>query len=457
MFSPDSFAKFSLLAQQREICKPNFCLDSTLQALTFHNFSIESDCLGQEVAKTFAENPLLPGVILTEAEQFAGMISRRRFLEHLSRPYGVELFLSRPLKTLYRFTGSDILILPAATLIVKAARLSLQRSPDLLYEPIVVEVERQVYRLLEVHELLAAQSQIHELTSRLLNEQIKTQLMQVEKMASLGQMVAGVAHEIRNPITCVAGHLEFLSNYTQDLLAFLLACDAEAIYDSPKITRGKQLIEINDLLKDLPPILASLKGAVERLTQLGGSLRNFSHIDGTNRQSLDLHECLESTLLILHNRIKYSGIEIVKNYGNLPAVDGYSGQLNQVFMNLLSNAIDALAEKAEALAGESGRASTWKPRIEIVTKFIKSPAPRVSVRIADNGPGIPQEIQGRIFETFFTTKPVGQGTGLGLPISQQIVVEKHAGQIYCISAPGQGAEFTIALPINPPNCQHQVH
>jgi two-component system NtrC family sensor kinase len=430
-------------------------LESTLQELTLHDFQVESEHLGKELAKAFTENPLLPGVILMEQGKLAGMISRRRFLEHLSRPYGVELFTRRPIKTLYRFAEIDILVFPAHTLIVMAARRSLQREPESLYEPIVVEFENQVYKLLDVHQLLVAQSHIHELTSRLLNEQTKAQMIQTEKMASLGRMVAGVAHEIRNPVNCIGGNMGFLSNYCQDLIELLSVYQEEVADESPRIAEIKEEIDLEYLRDDLPKVVGSIKVSAERLTQIVGSLQNFSHMDETTRKPADLHQCIDSTLLILRNRLKYS-IEVVKKYGELPPVRCYSGQLSQVFMNLLSNAIDALMEKAESQPA----GSTWKPRIEITTQVCSPPAgvtagsdeSWVSIRIADNGPGIPPEIQQRIFEMFFTTKPVGKGTGLGLAISHQIVTEKHSGFLnlrsIADSQPATGTEFEILLPIS---------
>lgn len=419
-------------------------LESTIQELSLYEFQFESSHLGIEVAHAFQSYPLLPGVILAEQGKFVGMISRRRFLEQMSRPYGLELFLKRPLHSLYRFAGAEVLKLPGETQIVEAARRSLQRPPAVLYEPIVVEIKTGVYRLLDVHQLLVAQSHIHELTTQLLHEQTQAQLIQTEKMASLGQMVASVAHEIKNPVGCITCNFDFLASYCHYLMEILSAYEAEFPEISGHLSQLKEDAELSFILEDLPKILKTMAAGSERLTKIVGSLQSFSHFDGANPQTADIHDCIESTLLILQNRLK-SGIAVIKNYGNLPPVNCYSGQLSQVFMNLLSNAIDALTDKSNDSITDL---KTWQPQIEISTDIIEnSDRHWIAVRIADNGPGIPQKIQSRIFETFFTTKPVGKGTGLGLAISHQIVTQKHQGQLLLHSQPDMGTEFKILLPL----------
>ena len=422
-------------------------LKSTLQDLSLYEFQIEADRTGIEVARAFDSNPLLPGAILTEKQQLLGMISRRRFLEYMSRPYGLELFLKRPIKSLYLLARAETLLLPSSTLIVNAARQSLQRPAHLLYEPLVVEVEPQVYKLLDVHQLMVAQSHIHELATQLLNEQTQAHLIQTEKMASLGQMMAGIAHEILNPVNFISGNIDYLSKYSEDLINLIVAYEEGVTEPPPRVVEIKEEIEFDYLQEDLLVIINSMRQGTERLIKIINSMRNFSHMGEGGRQPADLHECIDSTLLILHNRIKYS-IELVKNYGELPLVPCYSGQLSQVFTNIISNAIDALMEKSAALKEAAKSARKWQPRIEISTCVVKAENTRwAAIRIADNGSGIPAEIQQRIFETFFTTKPVGKGTGLGLAISRQIVTEKHKGKLNLRSQAEVGTEFEILLPL----------
>ncbi|NET56574.1 MAG: ATP-binding protein [Symploca sp. SIO2E6] len=439
----ESNPKLSVVAK----VKPHdLSLESKIQDLPLYDFQAESCELGKKVAYQFQVNQLLPGVILMKQGQLAGMISRRRFLEQMSSPYGLELFLKRPLASLYRFAGTEVLKLEGNMLIEEAARHALQRPAQVLYEPIVVEIETGVYRLLDVHELLIAQSHVHQLTTQLLKEQTEAQMIQTEKMASLGKMVASVAHEIKNPATCISCNFEFIESYYQNLLNILAVYEAEMPQVSDKVQEIKEKEEFDFILEDFPNIIKSISTALDRLTETLGSLHNFSHLGESKPQPADINECLESTLIILNNRLK-SGIEVIKAYGDLPLVNCYSGQLSQVFMNIISNAIEALGDK---LAEQKQRDASiaWQPQIKIVTEILeKRETEFVSIRIADNGPGIPPEIQERIFEMFFTTKPVGKGTGLGLAISNQIITKKHHGQLFLCSHPDTGTEFQIIFPL----------
>ncbi len=458
-------------------------LESTLKDLSLYDIQVDVSQLGMLIAQKLEVNPLIPGVILTEQEQFVGMISRRRFLERLSRPYGRELFLQRPIRSLHRFSQTELLILSGDTLIVDAAHQAVQRAPELLYEPIIVNLSNNRYQLLDVQQLLVAQSHIHQLTTELLRQQTQSQLIQSEKLASLGQMVAGVAHEIRNPTSCILGNASCLGNYYQDLIKLLQTYEEQLEQPCPVIETLKQEIEFEFLQQDLGEAVKSIQVSAERLSQLVNSLHSFSHMDGNQRRETNIHDCIDSTLLILKNRLK-QGIQVVKNYGNIPLIRCYSGQLSQVFMTLIANAIDALEDSKSSaqMVPLISISTSLKSNFDIypndlanqtqlsnsnrfVSFLLRNSEQKitsvvseesldltcisewVSIKIVDNGIGIPESIQARIFETFFTTKPAGKGTGLGLAISHQIVTEKHGGQLRCVSTPQQGTEFEILLPI----------
>ncbi|MEG4864223.1 PAS domain S-box protein [Microcoleus sp. CZ3-B2] len=276
--------------------------------------------------------------------------------------------------------------------------------------------------------------------------QAQTQLIQTEKISSLGQLVAGVAHEINNPINFIYGNITHASQYATDLLSLLNLYQEKYPNPVPEIVEAAEDIEIDFLMEDFTKILESMKVGADRIRDLVVSLRNFSRLDESQMKLVDIHEGIESTLLILQHRIKANvvrpAIEIIKEYGNFPPVECYVGQLNQVFMNLLGNALDALEEYNSSHSSQE--IYSRHNRIRISTS---ANSDTVTIRIADNGMGINQEVIGKLFDPFFTTKPVGKGTGLGLSISYQIIVEKHRGKLQCISAPGEGAEFVIEIPI----------
>ncbi|MFK0731783.1 MAG: sensor histidine kinase [Gloeotrichia echinulata GP01] len=273
----------------------------------------------------------------------------------------------------------------------------------------------------------------------------QAQLIQTEKMSSLGQLVAGIAHEINNPINFIYGNTIIANEYTQNLLYVISLYQKYYPQASTEIEKWIEEIELVFVKEDLPKILSSMRIGAERIREIVLSLRNFSRLDESEIKAVDIHEGLDSTLLILHNRCKTKagniGIEVIKYYGNLPKVECYPGKLNQVFMNILNNAIDAIEELRNIRLNSL---DDYLGKITISTELLDGE--KVIIRIIDNGYGMTEEIQQKIFDPFFTTKPIGSGTGLGMSISYQII-KQHGGQLKCISAPLQGTEFLIQIPI----------
>lgn len=291
-------------------------------------------------------------------------------------------------------------------------------------------------------------------------QRTQTQMIQAEKMSSLGQLVAGVAHEINNPVNFIYGNLSHATQYIQDLMGLLLLYQQHYPVPAPAVQAEAEAIDLPFILKDLPKLIASMRLGAERIQKIVASLRTFSRMDEAEFKAVDIHEGIDSTLMILQSRLKGKSnaltndqgrrveIRLLKEYAELPLVECYAGQLNQVFMNILSNAIDALEDAAERshrmLSGETSD-ETWQPTIRIRTALLEGQW--VQVWIADNGPGIPEAVRQRLFDPFFTTKEVGKGTGMGLSISYQIITERHGGTLECISEPGRGAEFVVTIPL----------
>ncbi|MFS0514154.1 GAF domain-containing protein [Nostoc sp. UIC 10607] len=278
-------------------------------------------------------------------------------------------------------------------------------------------------------------------------QQTQTQLIQTEKMSSLGQLVAGIAHEINNPVNFIYGNINHVNNYAQDLLSILDLYLQDSPNPNPEIRDRAFEIDLEFLMEDLPKTLSSMKVGIDRIRQIVLGLRNFSRLDEAEKKPVDIHEGIDSTLLILQHRLKAKpespAIKLVKEYSDLPLVECYAGPLNQVFMNVLSNAIDALEDYRESESKPHSSQITIHTAVGELEGNIKS----VVIRIADNGSGIPEALKARICDPFFTTKPVGKGTGLGLSISYQIVVDKHGGVFKCDSQPGLGTEFWIEIPV----------
>lgn len=278
----------------------------------------------------------------------------------------------------------------------------------------------------------------------------QSQMVHSEKMSALGQMVAGVAHEINNPVNFISGNLDYLDQYTQDILKLLTSYQQH--YPNPPTSLQTELdhVDLEFLTEDLAKILLSMKMGSNRIRDIIISLRNFSRLDEADLKSVNLHEGIDNTLMILQHRLKakpgFAAIEVIKDYSQLPLVECNAGHLNQVFMNLIANAIDAVGERIKQ---QSANHTTVEPgKIWISTQVINEN--QVKIIIADNGIGIQEATQLHIFDPFFTTKPIGQGTGLGLSISYQIITQKHHGRIWCDSTLGEGTKFTIELPIDQP-------
>ncbi|MEN2383678.1 MAG: ATP-binding protein [Gloeotrichia echinulata DEX184] len=249
-------------------------------------------------------------------------------------------------------------------------------------------------------------------------------------------------HEINNPVNFIYGNLGHANNYTHDLLNILNLYRIHYPDPVPEIEDEAEAIDLEFLLEDLPSLICSMKVGAERIRKIVASLRTFSRVDESELKAIDIHDAIDSTLIILEYRLKAKGnrekITLIKEYGDLPLVECYVGPLNQVFMNILANAIDALEESL------FNNETSKNPEIRISTE--RPNAQQIIIRIADNGPGMSEAVRERLFEPFYTTKPIGKGTGLGLSISHKIITERHRGSLECISSPGQGAEFVIQIP-----------
>lgn len=279
-------------------------------------------------------------------------------------------------------------------------------------------------------------------------QKTQAQMIQAEKMASMGQLVAGIAHEINNPVSFIHGNLAHVANYTKVLLELIQLYQRDYPDPASEIQSKAEHADLDFIQSDLPNLVASMQVGTQRIQEIILSLRNFSRLDESGMKRVNLHEGIDSTLLILQHRLKAThqrpAIQVVKEYSDLPAIDCYAGLLNQVFMNILANAIDAIEEVSRSELGSEPSLSPISGQITICTTVLDDQW--VQITIADNGCGIPPELQQRIFDPFFTTKPVGKGTGMGMSLSYQMITEKHQGRLWCESEPGTGTKFGIEIP-----------
>ena len=430
-------------------------LDSKLLELPLYEFSVEIKFTGKEVAEVFEKYPLLPGAILLDKGKYTGMLSRGQFLEFLIRPFGQDLFFHQPLNVLYSYARTPILELSDITSILSAMQFALRRSPEFLSEPIVVKTTGDDgYKLLDMQELNIASWQIRGIETQVRYERSQAQIIQSDKMASLGRLVDGVAHELLDPVNFIWGNLTHVSNYSKDLIKLIEVYDKNTTDTPEDVLCLKEDIEFDFLESDLSQAITSIRSGAERLKKLVSGLQNFCHIDAIYPKPVDLHAHLDSIILLISSRLN-GEIKIVKKFGYLPPVSCFIGQLNQVFMNILSRAVDILLDEAvrQQFEIELESKSSQKPQIEIITEVISKesnikgiPDSRwVSVCIADNGPGMSFEFQEQIKESFSVQKRADKETSLA--VSYRIITARHGGKLNFHSQPEKGTQFEILLPL----------
>ncbi|MEM6402445.1 MAG: response regulator [Cyanobacteria bacterium P01_D01_bin.116] len=373
---------------------------------------------GFETCRRLQENPLTKDIpiifitALTEAEEKVKGLNLGA-VDYITKPFEQEEVLAR------------------INLHLKLRKLNLEL--DKQKQELEIRVKERTFELSQALEEL---------------KQTQLQLVHTEKISSLGQLVAGVAHEINNPIGFISTNLYYADQYIEDLLKLVHLFQKNCSNPGSEIEEQIEAMDLEHIEKDLPKLMSSMKLGTDTIKGIMQSLRNFSRSDGKSKKFVDIHEGIEATLMILQHRLKAyprrPAIQVLKDYSILPKVQCYPGQLNQVFMNLLANAIDVLEESINCQYSAECDRPIQNPQIRIVTTIDKH---QVIVKIADNGKGIPESVQNEIFQPFFTTKPEGKGTGLGLSISHQIITENHGGNLQCISDPGKGTEFLIQIPL----------
>ena len=479
-----TFPVVTPMAPRREEANPQALhLDSTLAELPLHGCIIDANLPGSAAAAILAQHPELPGFVLQDEGILLGIVGRQRFLEFLIHPQGYEWFLQQPLRVLFSYARRPYLLLPETMAILTGAQQALRRSPDQRPDPIVVQGQAGDYWLLDIHELTIANWQLRGIETQVRYERTQIRMIQHEKMAALGRLVDGVAHEILDPVGFIWGNLVHVSEYADQLMQLLAAYEhyCQQTVGDPMpgaIAPLCEDLEVDYIKADLPKTIQSIQSGADRLRKLAVSLQNFCHIDDVYPKPADLHECLNSLVLLLENHLT-GEIQFTRYYGTLPPVSCYAGQLSQVFINLLTHAVETLLNPAlratvqrelgdlpmEAGALGGDRPSPLsphlpKPEITLSTRIQADPAHLSSQRwvvitITDNGPALTPTLHRQIMDSFSIQQRATQETSLAM--SYQIVTARHGGRLElrspCHSIPvgdtslAIGTEFEVWLPL----------
>jgi signal transduction histidine kinase len=416
---------------------------STLAELPAVEFSVDESVLGSFVAEQFERRREAPGVIILSRGQFAGMLARPAFFQHMSRQFSREIYLCRPIGGILNRGWPAPLRLPAQRRISEAAELALSRPQSNAYDPIVVDHGGdENLRLLDMHVVLQAQARLLTLT--------QVAMVESEKLASVGQLAAGMAHEINNPLAFVINNLAVLQ---RDVRGVQQLIDLYArgnptlkLHDPALSTDVAELCEqldLNYLLPNLRELIVRSRDGLRRIQEIVRGLRDFARLDESDLHEVDLNEGIQSTVHMIEGRARDKGVKLELFLSpSLPRVACYPAKINQVVLNLVANAIDACPANADARV-------VVRSELKDDSTAPQARPPEVSIEVSDTGVGIDPTVRGRLFEPFFTTKPPGQGTGLGLSISYG-VVRDHGGAIDVETEAGRGSTFRVRLPLSPP-------